>query len=252
MKLKETLQQLRFLNAKNQETAVSHIFKNWNLKSTSSIVHFMYYANLELIRNDEDYAKSLLLADFILIDGIGMQTYFKWLMKKEMTNLNGTDIAPYFFDYLTKNNIPLSLYGTTKEHMETCYKNLSDLYNQKLIAHHQDGFSELDWNKIPSDSVLFVGLGTPLQENWVRKNIVIIEEKNLLVITIGGYFDFLSGFYIRAPKWVRSIKMEWAWRTMLHPGRHYKKRLRDTTIVFRPLADKYNDLHQYFNIVDID
>ena len=156
------------------------------------------------------------------------------------------------FKYLSKNKIPFSIFGTTKEQIDACYNNLVIQFDKDIIAHHQDGFSVLDWNKIPDNTVLFIGLGTPLQENWVNDNIGIIQEKKLLVITVGGYFDFLSGFYIRAPKWVRSIKMEWAWRTMLHPGRHYRKRLRDTTIFFRPFIDKQNKVQDYFTIIDVD
>jgi len=252
MIFKETLQKLRFLNAKQPQKAVEFIIEHWQNKANATVIHFMYYASLELIRKDTEYAKSMVLADFILVDGIGMQTYFKSLMKKEMSNLNGTDLSPLFFQQLSKNSIPISLYGTTKEQIEACYKNLLTQHSTNIITHFQDGFSALDWNKIPINSALFVGLGTPLQENWVRQNLDKIQEKKLLVITVGGYFDFLSGFYVRAPKWVRSIKMEWAWRTMLHPGRHYKKRLRDTTIFFRPFIDKYNKLPSNFNIVDID
>lgn len=252
MIFKDTLQKLKFLNTKEPQKAVEYIIHYWQNNANATVIHFMYYASLELIRKDAEYAKSMVLADFVLVDGIGMQTYFKSLMKKEMSNLNGTDLSPLFFQYLSKNKIPISLYGTTKEQIEACYKNLSAQYNNQFIAHYQDGFSALDWNKIPANSALFVGLGTPLQENWVRQNLDIIQEKKLLVITVGGYFDFLSGFYVRAPKWVRSIKMEWAWRTLLHPGRHYKKRLRDTTIFFRPFFDKHNKLQSSFNIIDIE
>lgn len=252
MLLKNTLKQLRFLNATQPQTAVEFIINNWQNKSSNSVIHFMYYASLELIRSDAKYATSLSLADFILVDGIGMQTYFKWLMNKKMNNLNGTDIAPVFFKYLSENKIPFSVYGTTIEQINACYNNLTTQFGDEIIAHYQDGFSALDWDKIPSNTVLFIGLGTPLQENWVSDNISIIQEKKILVITVGGYFDFLSGFYIRAPKWVRSIKMEWAWRTMLHPGRHYKKRLRDTTIFFRPIIDKLNNVQDFFTIIDVD
>lgn len=249
---KETLQQLRFLNASKPIVAVDYIMENWKKNASYSVVHFMYYASLELLRSDAKYATSLTLADFILVDGIGMQTYFKWLMKKQMNNLNGTDLAPFLFSYLSENKIPFSLYGTTKEQINICYKNLITQYNSAIIAYYQDGFSALDWTKIPENSALFIGLGTPMQEIWVQENLAIIKEKKLLIITIGGYFDFLSGFYVRAPKWVRSIKMEWAWRTMLHPGRHYKKRLRDTTIFFRPFSDKLKNMQQYFTIIDVD
>ncbi|MBK7639906.1 MAG: WecB/TagA/CpsF family glycosyltransferase [Bacteroidetes bacterium] len=79
-----------------------------------------------------------------------------------------------------------------------------------------------------------------------------IQERNILVVTVGGFFDFASGFYVRAPKWVRKIRLEWAWRTMLHPARHYKKRLRDTTIIFKPFIDKLKGYHKLVRFIHLD
>jgi UDP-N-acetyl-D-mannosaminuronic acid transferase (WecB/TagA/CpsF family) len=76
-------------------------------------------------------------------------------------------------------------------------------------------------------------------------------EKRLLVITVGGFFDFASGFYIRAPKTVRNLKLEWAWRTMLHPRRHLKKRFKDLTILYKPLVDRMAGRGKSLNIREI-
>ena len=193
----------------------------------------------------------MVLADFILVDGIGMQTYFKWLMGKDIANLNGTDISPFFIEKLIRQNIPICFYGTTEEQIKACSDVLNDQYDRKVLHYFQNGFTPLDWSQIPDGCALFVGMGTPRQELWVNKNHKLIQQKKILVLTVGGYFDFLSGFYVRAPKWVRNIKLEWAWRTLLHPGRHYQKRLRDTTIFFRPLSDKKKGIAELIHIAEL-
>lgn len=251
MSFKENIASIQLLNASNIDEACNYILKQWKTKATAYIVHFMYYASLELIRKDNSYAKALSISNIILVDGIGMQLYFKIAMNKAMSNLNGTDLSPKMIQLLFQNNIPFSFYGTTKQQIQACNNKLIEQYNATILHYFQDGYSDLDWSKIPNNSVLFVGMGTPLQELWTDKNINIIQEKKILVITVGGYFDFLSGFYTRAPRWVRMLKLEWLWRTILHPARHYQKRLRDTTIIFRPILDKIKKNTKYFNILEI-
>lgn len=242
---------LRFANADNPEVAADKLIARWQQKGEASVLHFMYYASLELARKDNAYREALLLADLILVDGIGMQTYFKGLLGRHIANLNGTDLSPLLIEKLLHRDIPICFFGTTPELISACNNVLNEKYDRRVLHYFQDGFSELNWDQVPDGSALFVGMGTPRQENWVKDNIRIIQLKKLLVLTVGGYFDFLSGFYVRAPQWVRSLKLEWAWRTMLHPGRHYQKRLRDTTILLRPGQDKRRGLADKVRIVDL-
>jgi exopolysaccharide biosynthesis WecB/TagA/CpsF family protein len=41
----------------------------------------------------------------------------------------------------------------------------------------------------------------------------------------GALFDFLSGEISRAPGWVRSLRLEWAYRLLLEPGRLWRRYL---------------------------
>ncbi|MBK8671748.1 MAG: WecB/TagA/CpsF family glycosyltransferase [Bacteroidetes bacterium] len=176
-----------------------------------------------MIQKNEQFLKSMLLADYILIDGIGFQTYFKFLMGISVPNMNGTDLSPILIQSAKKKSISVAFYGTTKEQIKLAAENQNKLFGENTIYYSQDGYSPLIWENIQPNSILMVGMGSPLQENWVFDNKQQIQERNILVVTVGGFFDFASGFYVRAPKWVRKIRLEWAWRTMLHPARHYKK-----------------------------
>jgi N-acetylglucosaminyldiphosphoundecaprenol N-acetyl-beta-D-mannosaminyltransferase len=70
--------------------------------------------------------------------------------------------------------------------------------------------------------VLFVGLGAPKQEFFIRNH---IRPLNIpLAVGIGGSFEILSGKLNRAPMWMQSSGLEWAYsvcvRTRL-PGLIY-------------------------------
>ena len=245
------LTKLNFINCDNSQRAVDHIIGDWQISNRHMIVHYMYYANFILLDKDVSFQESMALANYILIDGIGMQLYVKVTKGKWANNLNGTDLSPIFLKELDKQQIPIAFYGTTKENIEAAKANIHTYLPNQSIYYIQDGFSPLDWSVVKEGSVLFVGLGSPLQENWVKDNFQSIIEKKILVMTIGGFFDFASGFYIRAPKIVRKLKLEWAWRTMLHPKRHLVKRLRDFTIFYRPFKDLFTGKAKSLKITDI-
>lgn len=245
--IRPQIAELSFTDSEDPKFVAQAIVQQWKRSNQSSIIHYMYYASYVLLHKNRSLLNDYLLANHLLVDGIGMQICFKIITGKKIANLNGTDMSPLFFDALVAQNIPLVLYGTTSENIQACNQKVNDLYNKKVVAYFQDGFSPLDLSKVPDRSALFIGMGSPRQEEWVTNHLEWIKEKQLIVFTVGGFFDFLSGFYIRAPKWVRMIKMEWAWRTMLHPGRHYQKRLRDLTIVFLPFLHKIRGYSKFIH-----
>lgn len=69
--------------------------------------------------------------------------------------------------------------------------------------------------------VLWVGMTAPKQEKWVEAN---RRQLNAPVIgSIGAVFDFYAGTYSRAPQWICTIGLEWAYRFMLEPRRMWQR-----------------------------
>lgn len=65
--------------------------------------------------------------------------------------------------------------------------------------------------------MVFVALGAPKQEMLAARGRSLAPQIGFA--SIGAGLDFLSGRQVRAPKWVRAIAMEWAWRLLASPGR---------------------------------
>ena len=63
--------------------------------------------------------------------------------------------------------------------------------------------------------VLFVGMGIPRQEKFIRATQDIIGAKAAL--GVGGSFDVFSGKVKRAPKSFQRLKLEWLWRLAQNP-----------------------------------
>ena len=66
--------------------------------------------------------------------------------------------------------------------------------------------------------ILFVGLGSPKQENFIINNKK--ELKNVkIIMPVGGSFDVLGGNINRAPKIWQKLKLEWLYRMIKEPKR---------------------------------
>jgi N-acetylglucosaminyldiphosphoundecaprenol N-acetyl-beta-D-mannosaminyltransferase len=212
------------------------------------VVNYIYWASYPLIDRDEKYTSALRLSDFLLPDGIGILYYVKKIFNIKLANLNGTDLNPSFIDFLDDKQIPFAFYGATEESISKAVsiQNSKFKIQNSLLYYYQNGYSKLNWDKITEYSVLFVGLGTPKQEIWVADNIDTIRQKKLLIITVGGYFDFLSGKFKRAPGIFRKLNLEWLWRA---PHCSMKRNFRNFYIFYYILRDK-NKLRKLNELVN--
>jgi N-acetylglucosaminyldiphosphoundecaprenol N-acetyl-beta-D-mannosaminyltransferase len=71
--------------------------------------------------------------------------------------------------------------------------------------------------------ILFVGLGAPLQEEWMCE----YGEGSgaVFAIGVGVSFSFMGGVIKRAPLWMQRGGLEWLWRLLKEPRRLWKRYL---------------------------
>ena len=80
--------------------------------------------------------------------------------------------------------------------------------------------------------IVFIGLSTPKQENWMIANRGRLP--GLVLFGVGAAFDFHAGRVEQAPKWMQRNGLEWFFRLTREPSRLWKRYLLITT-VFPPL-----------------
>ena len=85
-------------------------------------------------------------------------------------------------------------------------------------------------------AILFVAYGSPAQEFWISKHLSSLPSVRV-AMGVGGTFDFLAGTQSRAPSFLRSIGLEWAWRFFKQPSRY--KRMWNAVVVFPWLVMRY-------------
>ena len=65
--------------------------------------------------------------------------------------------------------------------------------------------------------VIWVGLSVPLEYEFAVRNRGRLKAGWL--VTCGGCFNFITGAYKRAPRWMQAIGLEWLHRLCREPKR---------------------------------
>jgi N-acetylglucosaminyldiphosphoundecaprenol N-acetyl-beta-D-mannosaminyltransferase len=65
--------------------------------------------------------------------------------------------------------------------------------------------------------VVWVGLGLPKQDEWLRRSADLFAPA--VGLGVGAAFDFLAGTKPRAPEWMQAAGLEWMHRLMSEPRR---------------------------------
>lgn len=95
-----------------------------------------------------------------------------------------------------------------------------DGYFDKSNGHPENEAVLGDINK-HRPNILIVGMGMPLQEQWLRENWERIDAN--IALTGGAVFDYISGDLQRAPAWMTNNGLEWLGRLIIEPGRLWQR-----------------------------
>lgn len=211
------------------EQALSFISELAALPSGQVQVSFLNANNANILQADARY-REIVCDHVVLPDGIGLDIASRLLNGKAFTaNLNGTDFVPALLTYMSKPR-RIGLIGSRREVVDKAAEHLRSHSPWHTVVAVSDGFfEERDVNAVVAGlaeqklDILIVGMGTPLQEKWIADH--IREEHARLVIGVGALFDFISGAVPRAPKWVRRLRLEWAYRLVNEPRRLWRRYL---------------------------
>ena len=256
--MKSILQKLSITDSQETADDIINVYNNqWYC-----IVNFLYFAQIlsqslfssakKKTEKKKEYKKILLKWDFLLPDGLSLQTFYRmanifWAYKSErkrLPNLNWTDFTPYFLNDIKQKywsqRINILLYGSKPNVVEKVKENLTlKWYN---VIYIQDWFSEFDREKAEEAldeyqdtiNILLVARSTPkipLQELRTSRNYQKIIDNKLLVMNVWWLFDFMAWVQKRAPKLFRTLKIEWLRRLCSQPKRNYKKVINSLMII---------------------
>jgi N-acetylglucosaminyldiphosphoundecaprenol N-acetyl-beta-D-mannosaminyltransferase len=215
------------VNNLTMEEAVDEIVRKAK-GATASQVCFVNAACANVAWNNTSYRRILHECGLILADGIGMKLAGRLLNRSIRQNVNGTDLLPRLCKVLELERLGVFLLGG-KSGVAADVGNwmARDFPDMPLCGYHHGYFCDEDLPKILEDirsskaKVLLVAFGVPKQEQWINAHLQ--ETGALVVIGVGGLFDFYAGRIPRAPAWVREIGMEWCYRFCQEPRRMWRR-----------------------------
>ncbi len=190
-------------------------------------ISFVNAHNMLMTLRDQEY-RSILARNLVLPDGIGLNIASKVAHGTPFpANLNGTDFVPALLTFMEQPR-RIGLIGGQRDVVERAAENFRRHAPWHEFVVVSDGFFDKD---DPSEvireverlklDILIIGMGTPLQEKWAHQHIRTDHAR--LVMTVGALFDFVSGRVPRAPKIVRAMRMEWAYRLLQEPSRLWRR-----------------------------
>lgn len=198
-----------------------------NMPVGQTSISFVNAHNILMTLRDEEY-RDILMQNLVLPDGIGLNIASKISHGSPFpANLNGTDFVPALLTFMEQPR-RIGLIGGKPEVVEKAAANFRRHapWHQFIVI--SDGyFDKEDPSEVTAEierqklDILIIGMGTPLQEKWAHKNVRAHHAR--LVLTVGALFDFVSGTVPRAPKTVRMMRMEWAYRLMQEPSRLWRR-----------------------------
>lgn len=128
----------------------------------------------------------------------------------------GTDMAKTMLSLAGEEKIPVYLFGSNKETLVKAVRNIKKEIQEIDIRGFCEGYNYKNDEVVKDISesgakFLFVALGSPKQEYWIRDNAHLLSGVRVAVGE-GGTFEFLAGNFKRAPGWMKTTGLEWLFR----------------------------------------
>ncbi|SET20883.1 WecB/TagA/CpsF family glycosyltransferase [Paracoccus homiensis] len=183
--------------------------------------------HLVKLRSDPGFRAAYAAQDLVVADGNPI-VWLSRMARREVTLLPGSDLVLPLARLAAQDGIAVALVGSTEPALKLAAEHLRakvpGLTISAIIAPPM-GFDPASDAagailKQVEDSgarLTFLALGAPKQELLAARGRQ--DTPGVGFASIGAGLDFLAGNQTRAPRWVRRIAMEWAWRMATAPRR---------------------------------
>jgi N-acetylglucosaminyldiphosphoundecaprenol N-acetyl-beta-D-mannosaminyltransferase len=176
--------------------------------------------------------------DIVLPDGWGIVLGARLLGLPVLNRQGNDDICPKVFALSAQKNYKNFLFGSAPGIVERASANLQKAYPRlpvvgavhgywDVLSGHPGWFEDEDNDRLVREinraqpDILHVGLPTPIQQNWVWKNVEALDVP--VIITGGSYLDHLAERIQWYPTWINKFRLGWAYRLYREPRRLWKR-----------------------------
>jgi N-acetylglucosaminyldiphosphoundecaprenol N-acetyl-beta-D-mannosaminyltransferase len=169
-------------------------------------------------------------AAVVVADGQPLIWVSRWLRTPLPERVAGADLVDALAQRAESEGLGVYLLGARREVVEAAARRLIDRWPRLKLCGIADGyFSPEEARERVREiahsgaNILLVAMGVPrqeylLEEHWGQLGVNI-------AVGVGGSFDVVAGFRIRAPRVVQKLGLEWLFRLAQEPRRLWRRYL---------------------------
>ena len=211
--------------------ALDYVAKSVKERTEPGFVLAVNPEKVYVLRNDAFLRDFFERAALLIPDGIGMVKGLKILHKVNVSRVPGADLMQNICAEAPARGYKIFIYGSSEEVNSKSCEILRERHPGIQIVGRANGFvkaEEMDSlvqkiNESCAD-ILFIAMGSPRQENWMRdfgSKLTTVK----ICQGIGGTLDTIVGTVKRAPIFWQKMNLEWFYRLLCQPSR-FKRQLR--------------------------
>lgn len=191
-------------------------------------------------QRDEDFRRIHNLAGLVTPDGMPLVWLSKLMGFRHVERVYGPDLMLRLCEGSVERGFRNYLYGGRPGVVELLAARLQWRYPAlKIVGTRTPEFLEgstryrqlsreesaalVDEINASEADVVWVGLGSPMQERWMAENVGRLKASAL--IGVGAAFDFHAGLKRQAPAWMQQAGLEWSFRLAMEPRRLWRRYL---------------------------
>lgn len=172
-------------------------------------------------------------ADIATPDGMPVVWAIRWTADADQQRVYGPELMMRGLQASDSRGWSHYLYGSTPETLQSLEATIAASVPQaSVVGSEAPPFRELSTSeeaatleriKESGADIVWVGLGMPKQELWIRR--MAPRLPGVALLGVGAAFDFISGTKRRAPHWMQQAGLEWFFRLTQEPRRLWRRYL---------------------------
>lgn len=184
-------------------------------RSTPVTVAFMNMRNFVAVQDSPAALIAFAAMDQVYADGVGLQIGRRLAGLPRFGRVSGTNTVPLLLQRMAAGT-RVYLLGGSEAVSASAAARVCELFPRAVLAGVRNGFfTAHDDERVLADivaaapDVLLIGMGSPLQEQWLLRHRSRLPCK--LAICVGGLFHYWARDLRRAPTTMQDLGLEWLW-----------------------------------------
>lgn len=192
------------------------------------------------LQRNREFLHAYRQADVITVDSHYVRMALNRMGRPIHHHITGSDLVPRLIAHASAHDVDLRVFllGAQPGVAQRALERINARHGKRLVVGAfgpsmnfiRDAAETEHALRLIRDSganALMVGLGAPKQEIWLARWREALPGVKLLM-GVGATIDYEAGEVVRAPVWMRQMRMEWLYRVLSEPRRYLMRYVRNT------------------------